>query len=246
MEEYAFNVLKRRAEEQQTKNAPKLTHLRRFSAMIQNAYAPMHWTPQALREFYIELEDLLGMLKSQKIQETDEAIITIFGAYSTILKNIRKSANSNVTPHPTTVQIVKNVIPPKWSTYPHESFIWRILGYTYDVANYSAASEFSKGVDYFIHLVAKEAVNGVRAEKRTQVTKYDMILAIEKVKKDSMKTFIDAKKTNAEAAEPATSPATSEIDWKNQAQLAENELERCRQKVRYYRNKCKIAAAASK
>jgi hypothetical protein len=271
--EYASNVLKRRVEELQSKDPPKLTHLRNFSAMIRDTYSSHRWTPQALREFYIEIENLLTMLKSHKDQETDEAIITIFGVYSALLKNIRKYANSkNARAHPTTIRIVSNVIPPRKTTYPDKSFIWRILGYTYDVINYSPASDFSKAVDYFINRVAKEAITIVSDDNRTQVNKYDIIVAIEKVKKASMKTFIDAKKNNAAksgnaaaavpppaaaapsnavpppaAAAPsnAVPPATSaEINWKNHAQLVENELEKCRRKLRYYRNKCKIANAS--
>ena len=257
IQEYALNILKRRIEEQQTKNAPKLTHLRNFSKMIQNASPSVSWTPQALREFYVELEDLLSMLKSHKVQEIDEAIITIFGVYSSILKNIRRSVESNATSRATIARIVQDVLPPRVSTYPHQSFIWRILGYTYDVVNYSTSAAFSKGVDYFINLVTKEAVFIVEQEERNRVNKYDVILALERVKKASMKSFIEAKKTNVVTTPLVVHSENPEIPMvtenvventtlKNQAHALENELEKCRQKVRYYRNKCKIASSASK
>lgn len=257
VKEYALNILKRRIEEQQTKNAPKLTHLAQFSKMIQNASPSVSWTPQALREFYVELEDLLSMLKSHKVQEIDEAIITIFGLYSSILKNIRKSVESNATSRATITRIVEDVLPPRVSTYPHQSFIWRILGYTYDVVNYSKSSAFAKGVDYFVNLVTKEAVFIVEQEERNRVNKYDVILALERVKKASMKSFIEAKKTNAvvttplptNVAQAVVHPENPEIPmmnknvventWKNQAHALENELEKCRRKVKYYRNKSK-------
>lgn len=216
MQEYATNVLRRRAEANVLRPEPALKYFLLFQKTIRDEYSAVTWTSQALRELYVELERMLSALKSWNELEADEAVILLFGSHTDLLKNLRKSANSNTAPKTVFVKMVESSLrnPPRPPAVPKQTW-WQY--FTGSEPNAPPVKEnlvingIANAVHYFLKTVIKEAIDTSKTNGRQRINKYDVVLALEKIKKTTIRKYIAKKETRFEN-DYRRSPTTA-MDW---------------------------------
>jgi hypothetical protein len=212
--EFASNVLKRREDDLAQWGTSLMTRYHEFAAMVQKTYPKVTWTRQSLQELYVELDRLLSALNSRNELEADEAMIIVFGMYTDFLRNIRRVVNSNAAPpDPVILAMVKDVLP------AHPNPIWKFLGYK--SSNYKDVMKIANGVQYFISLIMQEAIRLALGDQRKGVKKYDVVLALENIRRASIQSFIAARKVeeNATVVEPSLSANVTASLIKNKQML---------------------------